>query len=179
MMRSFEERKAEIFRRSEKRIREQRHRRRILLSCVPLFLCVLLAAIFVLPGRGTNESADRESQRAEAAENASGPIASVHVEALGQAGASWEIGDEKAVRALSRLFESAQERSEEPSFPPDSSLAQADRIGDFRITCVPESGEPVSCLLENETLYFEGSGKTAVLTVEEQAELARILQLPQ
>lgn len=48
-MRNFEERKAEILRRSEERIKERRKsRRRILACCVPLCLCIaILTAIYV------------------------------------------------------------------------------------------------------------------------------------
>ena len=48
-MRNFEERKAEIFRRSEERINERRkNRRRIVACCVPLCLCIaVLTAIYI------------------------------------------------------------------------------------------------------------------------------------
>lgn len=48
-MRNFEERKAEILRRSEERIKERRKsRRRIVTCCVPLCLCIaILTAIYV------------------------------------------------------------------------------------------------------------------------------------
>ncbi len=48
-MRNFEERKAEILRRSEERIKERRKsRRRIVACCVPLCLCIaILTAIYV------------------------------------------------------------------------------------------------------------------------------------
>ena len=50
-MRSFEQRKAEVFRRSEERIQKRiRMKRRLLTASVPLLLCVTLSAITLLPG---------------------------------------------------------------------------------------------------------------------------------
>ncbi len=49
-MRSFEERKAEIFRRSEERIRERkRNRNRILSFCIPVCLILCIWSAFTLP----------------------------------------------------------------------------------------------------------------------------------
>ena len=49
-MRNFDERKAEIFRRSEKRINERkRNRNRILALCVPLCLCIVIMSVIYLP----------------------------------------------------------------------------------------------------------------------------------
>ena len=50
-MRNFEERKAEVFRRSEKRIKERKQRRqRILMTCIPLVLCLTIFGAFLFPG---------------------------------------------------------------------------------------------------------------------------------
>ena len=49
-MRSFEERKAEIFRRSEERINEKRKKRnRIISICIPVLICLGAYSIFILP----------------------------------------------------------------------------------------------------------------------------------
>ncbi|MBQ8210068.1 MAG: hypothetical protein IJZ35_05755 [Clostridia bacterium] len=59
-MRNFEERKAEIFRRSEERIIERKKKRnRILSICIPLFICIGAYSIFILPAMmPAKESAD-------------------------------------------------------------------------------------------------------------------------
>ena len=50
-MRNFEERKAEVFRCSEKRIKERKARRNhILMVCIPLVLCITLLGAFLFPG---------------------------------------------------------------------------------------------------------------------------------
>ncbi len=49
-MRSFEERKAEVFRRSENRIKERkRNRNRILAMCIPICLVITVWSIMILP----------------------------------------------------------------------------------------------------------------------------------
>ncbi len=49
-MRDFEERRAEVFRRSEKRIKERKQRRKhILLTCIPMVLCIMMLGVYVLP----------------------------------------------------------------------------------------------------------------------------------
>lgn len=62
-MRSFEERKEEIFRRSEKRIIQRRKNTwRLIVGCVPLVLCVgVVSGYLVLGGFGRMDSAAPES----------------------------------------------------------------------------------------------------------------------
>ena len=49
-MRNFEERKAEVFRRSENRIKERkRNRNRILAMCIPICLVITVWSIMILP----------------------------------------------------------------------------------------------------------------------------------
>ena len=49
-MRNFEERKAEVFRRSEKRIKERKQRRNhMLMACIPLVLCLTIFGAFLFP----------------------------------------------------------------------------------------------------------------------------------
>lgn len=51
-MRSLDECRAEVFRRSEKRIEKRQKRRKMLLTCcVPLVLCVTLLAVCTLPDK--------------------------------------------------------------------------------------------------------------------------------
>ena len=54
-MRNFEERKAEVFRRSDKRIKERKQRRNhFIMTCLPLVLCITILGAFLFPG-GTPE----------------------------------------------------------------------------------------------------------------------------
>ena len=61
-MRNFEERKAEVFRRSEKRIKERKARRNhILMTCIPLVLCVTIFGALFLPKLDYFKSAPERS----------------------------------------------------------------------------------------------------------------------
>ena len=58
-MRNFEERKAEVFRRSEKRIKERKQRRNhILMACIPLVLCITILSAFLRPNVTPDGAAD-------------------------------------------------------------------------------------------------------------------------
>ena len=58
-MRNFEERKAEVFRRSEKRIKERKQRRNhILMACIPLVLCITILGAFFHPNVTPDGTAD-------------------------------------------------------------------------------------------------------------------------
>lgn len=58
-MRNFEERKAEVFRRSEKRIKERRQRRKhVLMACIPLVLCLTIFGAFLFPRVTPDGAAD-------------------------------------------------------------------------------------------------------------------------
>lgn len=48
-MRDFEQRKAEIFRRSEERLTQRKHRRRMIISCVPLVICIAVLSVVHVP----------------------------------------------------------------------------------------------------------------------------------
>lgn len=48
-MRDFEQRKAEIFRRSEERLTQRKRRRRMIISCVPIVICIAFLSVFKLP----------------------------------------------------------------------------------------------------------------------------------
>lgn len=48
-MRDFEERKTEIFRRSKERLAQRRRRRRIIISCIPLVICLIALSFVDVP----------------------------------------------------------------------------------------------------------------------------------
>lgn len=48
-MRDFDERKAEIFRRSEKRIAQRKRRRRVIMSCIPIVICAIALSFGHVP----------------------------------------------------------------------------------------------------------------------------------
>lgn len=88
-MRDLNECQAEVFRRSEKRIKEHKqHRKHILLACIPLVLCITLFSAFFL--RDTNRAAPEAPVATRPAMNApvgnwdgSSPVSVLRVEVSG------------------------------------------------------------------------------------------------
>ena len=88
-MRDLNECQAEVFRRSEKRIKERkRHRKHILLACIPLVLCMTLFSSFFF--RGTEKAAPDALVELEAPMNSpngnwdgSSPVSVIRVEVSG------------------------------------------------------------------------------------------------
>ena len=74
-MRNFDERKAEIFRRSEIRIKERkRNRKRILALCIPLCLCIAILSVIYLPDMmisSDKNNSTEEMNMADGVENSS------------------------------------------------------------------------------------------------------------
>lgn len=69
-MKNFEERKAEIFRRSEKRISERKKKRKRIFSiCIPLLICIGAYSIFILPAMMPAGSADSNAEYQELADS--------------------------------------------------------------------------------------------------------------
>lgn len=61
-MRDLNECQAEVFRRSEKRIKERKQRRKhILMACIPLVLCITMFSAFVLPAMMPAGSGDKNA----------------------------------------------------------------------------------------------------------------------
>lgn len=59
-MRNLNECQAEVFRRSEKRIKERKQRRKhILMACIPLVLCITMFSAFILPAMMPAGSSDK------------------------------------------------------------------------------------------------------------------------
>jgi hypothetical protein len=58
-MRDLNECQAEVLRRSEKRIKERKQRRKhILLTCIPMVLCIMMLGVYALPEMWTENSPD-------------------------------------------------------------------------------------------------------------------------
>jgi len=84
-MRDLQECQAEVFRRSEKRIQERTCRRkRIVMTCVPLVLCLVIAGTMMLPGRPSTDMT--------APENVQEPGSAAPIDGVSGAGV-WDVPD--------------------------------------------------------------------------------------
>lgn len=103
-MRSFEERRAEIFLRSEERLRRRRRRRHILLCGIPVVIAALCAGLLLPQQAPTPAPAESEaSSPASVAENRS-PYLSVEVQALGDSNTTRIIDAPERLNAIAELL---------------------------------------------------------------------------
>jgi len=83
-MRDLQECQAEIFRRSEKRIKDRRQRRNhILTACIPLVLGICAFSMFALPKNSGGAKPQMEGQQSFAAESISNSVLRIEVSGFG------------------------------------------------------------------------------------------------
>lgn len=162
-MRSLEECRAEVFRRSEDRIRRRRQRRnRILAVCVPLVLCVTVLAAEMLQASGKREPPVNE---------ASGDA----VRRIEVSGGSEQrsITDGHTLGELTEMLEGLTmgdaDGSDYASLPPVT--------GDvYTITTVTYAGKAAVYRLAGDRLTDETAGKTVCLSDKQAQELLALLE---
>ena len=197
-MRNFEERKAEVFRRSEKRIKARKARRNhILMVCIPLVLCVSLFSAFILPKMMPERAAD--SAPAEDALNGMGqnisqstafPVSRITVSghdfsrsyegssdvaqicgffsSLGQNGA---VTDGTSCESLLRGDK------KEPADVVYESIADTAGAG-YTIILLTDKGDQTAYDLTGNTLTDLTAGKVYPLSQEQADELKNLLGIP-
>lgn len=125
-MRDFEERKTEIFRRSKERLAQRRRRRRIIISCIPLVICIAVLSVFKMPvfELKTDKSALNDCNQTVSA----GEYISVRIQGKGEnSGYSKIIEDQELVEKIVNSISGAasEENRDESSEPTDNKLAGA------------------------------------------------------
>lgn len=125
-MRDFEERKTEIFRRSKERLAQRRRRRRIIISCIPLVICIAVLSVFKMPvfELKTDKSAPNDCNQTVSA----GEYISVRIQGKGEnSGYSKIIEDQELVEKIVNSISGAasEETGDESSDPTDNKLAGA------------------------------------------------------
>lgn len=185
-MRNFEDRMAEISRRSDQRIRERKNlRRRVLAACVPLVMCVFLGGAYLM-GRGIeigNGDIAVEDQAVAPENTAQDFLSSVTVE---ESFTYTVQQDRQAVEKVQRILE--QIISSEITASHNQSDSQADRAGclpdpyqeysirkEYSITCVDPQGNETSYLLSGMSLTDCRSGKIYGLTGKQRTDLLNAL----
>lgn len=167
-MRSFEEQKAEIFRRSEERIKRNRqNRKRILLSCVNLIFCFVVANTFYgIWLKRTDESVDE----AETVCEGSGKIKTVCI-MTSDSGGEWVAEDPQAIDYLMgnilMIKESASDYGEPPVY--DEGIVESDAFeaNVYTITVNDGSGYAQVFTITGNILKDVAAGREKSLTEEE------------
>ena len=174
-MRNFEERKAEIFRRSEERINERRkNRRRIVACCVPLCLCIAVLTAIYIPKKNEKSGSTNNYGYSQPAEEF--PYTSLEL-----VGNNTELSNSADIKDIYEIINSAFETDSALSDQSDGkgivngsnkSKSQRDvydtnALYTFKFSS--SDGKQAVYTLSNNTLTNETT-KTAVVISDEQLE---------
>ena len=197
-MRELHECQAEVFRRSEKRIKERKQRRRrILMTCIPLVLCLTIFGTFLFPQLNNNMQApegmpESETQAAMGQdENQSMTCSIVEIKVSGN-GVSIQYTDVADLLLISDQLNTYGTRAPETSGTTnedgsDRSENADDVVGGvadsanaaYTITLVTHEGEKTEYQLIGNTLLNQTTNQAYTLTYEQAKELREILGVPQ
>ena len=197
-MRELHECQAEVFRRSEKRIKERKQRRqRILMTCIPLVLCLTIFGAFLFPQLNNNLQApegmpESETQAAMGQdENQSMTCSIAEIKVSGN-GVSIRYTDAADLLLISDQLNTYGTRAPETSGTTnedgsDRSENADDVVGGvadsanaaYTITLVTHEGEKTEYQLIGNTLLNQTTNQAYTLTYEQAKELREILGVPQ
>lgn len=202
-MRNFEERKAEVFRRSEKRIKERKQRRNhILMACIPLVLCLTIFGAFLFPGvipESPREPGSTEAAMGGLTENKSEsiacPIAKITVSGRGFSQSYTDVSD--VLQISDQLYSystrgpdgnsatgnsttgngAAGEDYKENADDVSGSIADSANSG-YTITLVMNEGNKTEYYLVGSTLKNLTTNQTHTLSQKQVNELEDLLGIP-
>lgn len=197
-MKEIHEYTAEVFHRSEKRIKARRQRRnRILITCIPVVLCLTICGTILLPGVTPTGNSDPKNG-VEAMEgmgngkytSLSASIAKITVSANGVSKTCTDT--EKFAMILDRLRYPDLEPPESNGIPGDGDsdngmdykeiTDQSGALSDFSvtvytITLYPHEGDVTQYALSGNTLKNLTANETHTLSQKQADELLKILEL--
>lgn len=197
-MRNFEERKAEVFRRSENRIKERkRNRNRILAFCIPLCLIVTVWSIMILPAMMPASKSDNNAgEGMDIMGSVDGTdIAFVRVEVMssGTATQSTILKDDAAevaqiyytvqssfVNSGGGNKESVSEEAEDDALTENKDFSQSGTTNlssGFRIIFTTENGTQTIYSLSEDKLINETTKQETILTEDQRSNLLNMLGL--
>ena len=196
-MRDLNECTAEVFRRSEKRIKERkRNRNRILALCIPFFLIVTVWSVMILPA-GKNDMAEKSAMELGDPNGQSLLHSYVQVE-IRNAGSSPEYYRKATdAQGVTEVFLVIHDLSYDVSAAPDDSdkLNECEEIQDktfvnqdyystdttpkYIITFTTVDGAERVYVINGSELLDEGTDKRIILSDEQLAELKTVLGLTQ
>ena len=183
-MRDLHECQAEVFRRSEKRIKTRRQRRKhIAIACVPLVLCVILATPLLWPeekaiGPGASESVTGSLQE-NANESFTCSIAQITV--AGGGFSRTFTGDSQVLPIWDGLTQTPQGSGGMISSPAhqENTGRGSETAGlEYTITLVMRYGEKIEYLLSGNTLKDLTADQTHILSEKQANTLYDLLGIP-
>ena len=198
-MRNFEERKAEVFRRSENRIKERkRNRNRILALCIPLCLIVTVWSVMILPAMlpasKNNDGAENYMDIAGGVDGSEARYVCVEVMSTGTA-TQYAILKDDADEVAQIYYtvqssfvnsgggnkESAKEEAEDDALTDEnkdySQSGTTNLSSGFRIIFSTENGAQTIYSLSGDTLINETTKQETILAEDQRSNLLNMLGL--
>ena len=166
-MRTLHECQAEVFRRSEERIRARRRAARALLVCLPLILCITAFSLFVLP-----DLAALPGEPGPKNDSATPPPAVCRID-ISEADQITSVTDQARIRAITNALTELNVSPDAPSGVSDIPEAS----GGCTIVLVSEDSSQTAYLLTRQSLTNRDTGHTVNLTQTQAAELTALLGL--
>ena len=198
-MRNFEERKAEVFRRSENRIKERkRNRNRILAFCIPLCLIVTVWSIMILPAMmpasKSNNNAGEGMDIMGSVDGTAAAYVRVEVMSTGTATQSAILKDDadevaqiyytvqsSFVNSGGGNKESAREEAEDDALTDEnkdySQSGTTNLSSGFRIIFSTENGAQTIYSLSGDKLINETTKQETILADDQRSNLLNMLGL--
>lgn len=199
-MRNFEERKAEVFRRSENRIKERkRNRNRILALCIPLCLIVTVWSIMILPAMmpaskgsnnasgeamdimGTVDGTDAAFVRVEVVSTGTATQSSIQKDDVNEVAQIYYTVQSSFVNSGGGNKESANEEAEDDALTEEnkdySQSGTTNLSTGFRIIFSTENGTQTIYSLSGDKLVNETTKQETILTEEQRSNLLDMLGL--
>lgn len=190
-MRSFEERKAEVFRRSENRIKERRKARsRALAVCIPLCLIITVWSVTVLPAMlpVNNKNSGLAAERAENTSDATyySKNEYVRIETKNSTAEDQTAiikNDPEEIAEAYRLVQSMLNGNEQNDHHRTEDHEQQQTAGGnankaasaYKITFTATDGDQTCYMLNDHVLIDIGTNKETVLTEEQYVQLLQAL----
>lgn len=166
-MRTLHECQAEVFRRSEERIRARRRAAHALLVCLPLILCITAFSLFVLP-----DLAALPGEPGSKNDSAAPPPAVCRID-ISEADQVTSVTDQARIRAITDALTELNVSPDAPSGGSDIPEAS----GGCTIVLVFEDSSQTAYLLTRQSLTNRDTGHTVNLTQTQAAELTALLGL--
>lgn len=197
-MREINECTAEVFRRSEKRIKERkRNRNRILAFCVPLCLIVTVCSIMILPAMmpasKSNNSAGEGMDIMGGVDGTDAAFVRVEIMSTGAATQSTILKDDadevaQIYSTLQSSFvnsgggnkESVNEEAEDDALTENKDYSQSGTTNlssGFRIIFTTENGTQTIYFLSGDKLINETTKQETILTEDQRTNLLNVLGL--
>ena len=192
-MRNFEERKAEVFRRSENRIKERkRNRNRILALCIPLCLIVTVWSIMILPAMmpasksnnsagegmdimGSVDGTDAAFVRVEVMSTSTATQSTILKDDVDEVAQIYYIVQSSFVNSGGGNKESANDKAEDDALTEEnkdySQSGTTNLSSGFRIIFTAENGTQTIYSLSGDKLINETTKQETILTVDQRSNL--------